>query len=193
MPDLLFQLQMGRGNRSEQIRQRMLSPLPASVASELVAIIRRGGEGSVEDQFHRQAEMNRNVSVPWKRTQDFGTRKAPARTLHDKGSYEAAWTGRGPGGYEQHMAHGVRVGVDRSRFPQVAVFQRSGITPIRVTDKMRGYLARAYGVHLKRSTTTLKVEGRPVSMNRGITSRARPVITRYFLHGDKAAAPAVAA
>lgn len=184
MADLIFQLQAGTGKRTEQIRQRMLQPLPEALCLELGRICQRGGEGSFEEQFAHEAEMNRSVSVRWKRTQDFGSRKAPSKTLHDKGDYERAFTGRGPGSVLKAVPNGVQVGVDRTRFPQVTVFQRSGITIRPVSAKQRFYLGMTYGVWLKKSTRTLKTEGRPVSMNRGITGRARKPVARYFSTGQ---------
>lgn len=193
MPDLFFQLQAGTAPRTAAIRQRMLSPIPEGLALQLGAICQRGGAGSFEEQFLHQTEMTKTVSTRWKETEDFGNRKRPTKTLYRSGKYQAAWTGRGDGSVLQALPNGVRVGVDSNRFPQARVFQRSGITMIPVTDRMRGYLAANFDVHLKKSTTRLKVEGRPVSMNRGITGRARKPVARYFLHGTVSGALGVAA
>lgn len=183
MADLVIQLQEGRAPRTAAIRERMLAPLPDEVIQELGGII-RVGSGSIADQYARQAEMRKAASFPWKRTQDFGNRRAPARTLHRSGALEDAWTGRGPGGFVRRRgARGVEVGVDSARFPQARMFQRGGITMIRVTPRMRALVGMEFGVWMRRDTARVKVEGRPVAMNREILRRARRPVVSYFNHG----------
>ena len=189
MSDLAFQLVEGRAPRTAEIRERMQAPIPAGVKQALAdRAIRKGGPGSIADQYARQAEMSRSVSSMWKRTQPFGRQPAPKRTLHRSGALESAWTG-GPGAITDLASdpYGVAVGVDTRRFPQAAMLQRQGVTMIRVTPKMRAYVGLTFGVWFKRTTTRLKVEGRPVSMNREILGRARTILQRHYLRGEVAA------
>lgn len=186
--DLIFHLQEGRAQRTAQIRGRMQAPLPQSTLLNVAETIRRGGPGSIQDQFRRQAETGMRSSSFWKRTQPFGRRPAPARTLRRTGSLEAAWLGTGAASItETSRANTVRVGVDARLMPQAAVFQRSGITVIQVTPKMRLYVGANFGVWMKRSTTRIKVEGRPVALNRDTLGRARKIVQGYYLHGEGAA------
>lgn len=182
---LTFQLQPGRSPRSLKIAERMRGPLPQSVSLALADVMRRG-PGSTGDQFARQTEMAARASLFWKRTQPFGNRPAPARTLHRTGALQAAWTGTGPGAVTDVRANGVRIGVDRVRFPQARMFQRSGVTAIRITPKMRGFVRGAYGVNFRRDKTHVYVEGRPVSVNVVMLDRARKVVVGYFLKGEAA-------
>jgi hypothetical protein len=183
---LQFQLQPGRSPRSLAIAERMRAPLPASVSLGLAGVMRQG-PGSTGDQFARQAEMGARASIFWKRTLPFGNRPAPARTLHRTGGLQAAWTGTGPGAVTETRHNGVRIGVDRVRFPQARMFQRSGVTPIRVTPKSRVYLGMEFGVWLRKDRTHLYVEGRPLSVNTLMLDRARKVVLGYFLKGEAAA------
>lgn len=180
---LVFQLQEGRGLRSLQIRERMAGPLPTSVTDELADDVMRRGPGSTQDQFARQTEMGARSSRRWKRTAAFGNRPAPTRTLHRTGALEAAWTG-GPGAITERGPRGVAIGVDRVRFPQASVFQRSGLTPVRVTSKSRIFLGMEFGVWLKASTRRMFIEGRPLSVNPVMLERARRVIVGYYVRGE---------
>ena len=182
-----FQLQEGRAPRTVEIRRRMQAPLPGSVTDGMADTMRTGGPGSVADQFARQTEQAMRVGQRWPRTRDFGSRKAPARTLHDKGALEAAWTGRGAGSRTRRLPNGVEIGVDTRLFPQAAMFQRGGITIIRVTPRARLYLGLTFGVWLRKSTRSLKVEGRPVGVNTAMLGRVKKVVGRYYLHGEAVA------
>jgi hypothetical protein len=186
--DLVFSLVEGRAPRTAVIRERMEAPLPRGLKQAIAdRAIRKGGPGSIEDQFRRQAEMGRLSSAPWLRTQDFGSRKAPARTLHRSGALEAAWTG-GPGSVTLvDEPHTIGVGVDSKRFPQAAMFQRNGITVIPITRRMRMFVGMTFGVWFKASKQRILVQGRPVAINREILSRARPMVQGYFLRGQVAA------
>lgn len=188
MTEILFQLREGRAPRTAEIRRRMQAPLPVGVLEQLAETVRRGGPGSVQDQFRRQAETGMTSSSFWKRTEPFGSRPAPSRTLHRTGSLEAAWLGNGPAAItETNRANTVRIGVDARIMPQAAVFQRAGVTMIRVTPKMRAYVGLNFGVWMRRSTTRVRVEGRPVALNRATLGRARKIVSRYYLHGEAVA------
>lgn len=189
MAFLVFQLQPGRGpRRTAQINERMLAPLPQSIGAALAEAIQRGRNcASVEEQFRRQTEIGRGVTLPWKRTRPFGTRPAPARTLHATGALEAAWTGRGAGSVVHFTGRSVSVGVDRVQFPQVTVFQRRSPTLIRVTPKMRMFLGMEFGVWLRSATTSITVDPRRVAINGQILDRARRIVTSYFLRGEAVA------
>lgn len=183
---LVFQLQEGRSERSLRIRERMEQPLPRHVTEALAGVMRRG-PGSVADQFDRQTEMGARASIRWRRTRAFGNRPAPSRTLHRTGALRSAWTG-GAGARTDYRPNGVSIGVDRVRFPQAAVFQRSGITPIPVTRKMRFALGLnpEIGVWLRASTRRLLVQGRPVSVNGVMLDRARKVVMGWYVRGEAA-------
>lgn len=162
--------------------QRMGNMRPAYEAA--VPIIRKG-EGSIEDQYRRQATIGRGGrSTAWPRPKPFGTdAKFQARSLKRTGRYLAAWLGEGPGAEVRIGANSVSVGVDRSAFPQLGVLQASRPTAIKVTQNMRGYLGAVKGVHLRRSTQILIVEPRAFRTNPAMVRRARQALINYVING----------
>jgi hypothetical protein len=153
-------------------------------ALEAMPKIMREGEGSIADQFARQATLEANGRVRnWPRTRAFGTDKPGSAGLLRSGKYVAAWLGKGAGSYTAITSNSVAIGVSPAMFPQEVVFQKDGPTRISVTRKMRGYLAAAKGVHLRATTTSLTLEPRAFRANPVMVRRARQVALNYVING----------
>lgn len=150
----------------------------------------REGPRGISDQFRSGiGYFANNTAKRWEKTKAFGNRPAPtSRTLIRSGAYRDAWMGRGPGAVEGYAQGRFQMGVDRSLFPQVDVFQNSGSTKIRVTDRMRRFLAWAFEVYLKKTTKFLTVPGRPVGVSAEMTARAAQAVKRHILGQREAAA-----
>lgn len=181
MPAVSFSLTVQGGNAPifAEYRRRAADLSPAL---REVPDVMRFGEDSVDDQWRRQTTISLTGSQPWKPTSDFGTRKAPARTLKNRGNYLAAWRGEAAGSVTRITGNSVAVGVDEKVFPQVRVFQRSGPTKQRVTRKQRFYLGMEYGVWL-REGTTLTNEPRAFRVSPGMLRRGRRLLTSYVASG----------
>ena len=149
-------------------------PLLDSRGKQAVKLLRFGTRG-ISDQFKDQTEYRGTGSAPWEKTQDFGTRKAPRKTMQASGGYRAAWLG-GAGGVENISANAIEIGVDRGKFKQVAIHQ--GSAPfVKVYPKkrakggkdwaMRFFLGLTYGVWLtkKRLEMGLKIPRRRLSVS----------------------------
>ena len=149
-------------------------PLLDSRGKQAVKLLRFGTRG-ISDQFKDQTEYRGSGSTPWDKTQDFGTRKAPRKTMQASGGYRRAWLG-GAGGVENISANAIEIGVDRGDFPRVAIHQGSA-SSVRVYPKkrtkggkdwaMRFYLGLTYGVWLtkKRLEMGLKIPRRRLSVS----------------------------
>ena len=149
-------------------------PLLDSRGKQAVKLLRFGTRG-ISDQFKDQTEYRGTGSTPWDKTQDFGTRKAPRKTMQASGGYRVAWLG-GTGGVENISANAIEIGVDRGQFKQVAIHQ--GSAPfVKVYPKkrakggkdwaMRFFLGLTYGVWLtkKRLEMGLKIPRRRLSVS----------------------------
>ncbi len=149
-------------------------PLLDSRGKQAVRTLRFGTRG-ISDQFKDQTEYRGSGSTPWDKTQDFGTRKAPRKTMQASGGYRTAWLG-GPGGVENISANAIEIGVDRGDFPRVAIHQGSApfvkVFPKKRTKggkdwAMRFFLGLTYGVWLtkKRLEMGLKIPRRRLSVS----------------------------
>lgn len=149
-------------------------PLLDSRGKQAVKLLRFGTKG-ISDQFKDQTEYRGSGSTPWDKTQPFGTRKAPRKTMQASGNYRAAWLG-GAGGLENISANAIEIGVDRGQFKQVAIHQGSAasvkVFPKSRTKggkdwKMRFFLGLTYGVWLtkKRLEMGLKIPRRRLSVS----------------------------
>ena len=149
-------------------------PLLDSRGKQAVKLLRFGTRG-ISDQFKDQTEYRGTGSTPWDKTQDFGTRKAPRKTMQASGTYRAAWLG-GTGGVENISANAIEIGVDRGKFKQVAIHQGSApfvkVYPKKRTKggkdwAMRFFLGLTYGVWLtkKRLEMGLKIPRRRLSVS----------------------------
>ena len=149
-------------------------PLLDSRGKQAVRTLRFGTRG-IADQFKDQTEYRGGQAIPWDRTQDFGTRKAPRKTMEASGGYRTAWLG-GAGGVENISANAIEIGVDRGDFPMVAIHQGSA-SSVKVLPKkrtkggkdwaMRFFLGLTYGVWLtkKRLEMGLKISRRRLSVS----------------------------
>lgn len=169
-------------------QQVMAKPLSSTRGQEALKILRFGAKG-VRAQFGDQTEYRGNSSIPWVKGHDFGTRKAPAKTMQGSGAYRSAFLG-GAGAITEITANSVRIGVNAGKFPQVRVHQGAyGSRRIKpkqkVTSgrnkgqwKMRFFLGLTYGVWMKNSTLSkgLKLPRRRVS----VSSTVRRNVAKYL-------------
>ena len=194
-----IQLRPGRGRRFDEIRTRLQRPL-AGRGGTIVAQVMRKGEGSVAAQFKAETELLfRGGRSPWKRTQPFGRRAAPAKTLQRTGALRRAWTGDGPGSLTMTRANRVTIGVDTARFPQAAMFQRLGLTLVRPKQAgprgrsaMGWFLGMRYGVWISeaRLKRGLAIEGRRVSINPAMMKRVKVSLLDWIVTGTASIARA---
>lgn len=133
-------------------------PMLESRGAKAVKLLRTGTRG-ISDQFKDETEYRGSGSSAWKKTQPFGTRKAPRKTMQASGLYRAAWLG-GAGGTEKIEANSITIGVEADKFPRVKIHQGSAasvrVFPKKRTKggkdwKMRFFLGLTYGVWLTRA------------------------------------------
>ena len=126
--------------------------------------------------------------VPWQKTRDFGTRKAPRKTLSRTAALLRAWTGVGLGALERVTDKAATFGVSGLRFPYAAVHRGgagevgTGIAgvPARipVTQRMRFYLGLTFGVWLRSGKRFIEIPRRPHATN---SPEARTRTTALFV------------
>lgn len=145
-----------------------------SRGKQAVRLLRTGTRG-ISDQFKDQTEYRGAQAIPWERTKDFGTRKAPRKTMQATGDYRAAWLG-GTGSVENISQNAIEIGVDRGDFPRVAIHQGSAPS-VKVFPKkrakggkdwaMRFFLGLTYGVWLTKARLEkgLKIPRRRLSVS----------------------------
>lgn len=97
----------------------------------------------------------------WARTQPFGTRPAPSRTLDATGALRAAWAGRGAGRIESITADRAEFGVAGSVFPGAATLRggagdsiNTSPVLIPVTRRRRAFMRHTFGVFVAKSATS---------------------------------------
>lgn len=158
-----------------------------------LATMRNGGEGSTFDQASSQAERTRGGAVlPWKRTQPFGRRPMPIRTLLASGRYRAAITSKAAGTIEIREPHRVGFTLDPTVFPQWRIFQASSPTVIRAKSAHRArngrlamqiFLGLTYGVWIREAKLLegLIVEPRRISTNHPMRRRVAEVYRAYLV------------
>ena len=161
-------------------------PLLESRGVQAVKILRFGTRG-ISDQFKDETEYRGGGSSGWKKTEPFGTRKAPYKTMQAGGTYRRAWLG-GAGGVETISANAIEIGVDRTLFPQVAIHQGSAAS-VRVFPKtrtkggkdwkMRFFLGLTYGVWLTKARIEqgLKIAHRRLSVSTDVRKAIARMIT----------------
>ncbi len=186
-----IRLAEGRAARFGEVRTRMRDLSPAGPA---VVAAMREGDGSVADQFDREAEMTLSgQTIRWRRTKPFGRRPPPAKTLQSSGSYRAAWLGRGAGAVTRIEPFRFVIGADPQVFPQVRVFQRDRPTVVRarrrtVTGKlaMQLYLGFTYGVWISERKLLAGLVNHPrrVAVSGAMVDRVQTVILRYLATGQ---------
>ncbi len=120
--------------RFEAIQRRLADLRPAGDA--VIAAMRKGAAG----QFSAQAEDTLTGSRMWKRSHDFGNRKAPANTLDASGKLKGAWTGSA-GATSRVTENSFAIGVDTGIVPYAAIFQSQ--TPTLIKPKSIGHSTRA--------------------------------------------------
>jgi hypothetical protein len=156
----------------------------------------RLGKGSLAAQFAAQAEFKfRGGRVPWKRTERFGNRPPPPKTLQRTGALKRAWTGRGSGSITIKSPNKVTIGVNTTLFPQAPVFQRLGLTIVRPDSSKpvtRGRTAMGWTLGLRfgawiseaRLKRGLAIEGRRLSVNPVMMSRAKKSLLGWIVTGE---------
>lgn len=179
---------------SERVGGSQREPLQATVAAF---------RGLIREEFDREFwRPPSGPPRPWERTKAFGNRPPPAKTLHRRGALRRAWLGRGAGAIEVYGQRSVTVGVAGSIIPYAAVHRggpgrvraADARRPfrIRVTRRMRGYLAAALGVYLRRTTTHIEIPRRPhASINPELTTRINAIWSAWAV-GRRAPAGAAA-
>lgn len=156
------------------VLQKPLAETRAQQAAKLLRFHVRG----IRDQFTAQAEMRGATTSPWAKSQPFGTKKAPSRTMQGSGDYRRAWLG-GAGSTETVSTNSVTIGVEREMFPQVAIHQGSRMSttvyPKKRTKggkdwKMRLFLGMTYGVWMSKARIEkgLKILRRRLSVSNDV-------------------------
>jgi len=184
----------GFGPRFEAIKKRARSPMTGGGGTLAIQAIQRG-PGSVENQFLSQSTFGRGGGRrPWKKTEAFGSRPAPTFTLVRTGGLMRAWTGRGAGSETFRSQRHVRVGVDRTRFPQAGrlngdrtVFSKARKSGARGRSKMHWFLGMNFGVWIsdkKLRSRGLPVVPRPVGVNPTMLKRVANRVIEWVLEGN---------
>jgi hypothetical protein len=178
--------------RFDEIRRRLERPL-AGGGGTAVATVMRKGPGSVDAQFKAEAEfLFGGGRSPWKKTQRFGNRPAPRKTLQRSGALKRAWTGKGAGSITIRRANRVTIGVEGARFPQAPVFQSRATTIVRPRQmgkggrtKMHWFLGLTYGVWIsdERLRRGLELRPRRVSINPLMLKRASTALLDWVIRG----------
>ena len=173
--------------RLDTLKRRASAAVMREAQAEVFKAAREGPRG-ISDQFRSGVGyFQNNTAIRWEPTKEFGYQRKPTRTLIRTGFYRDAWMGRNDGTVEGYTAGRFNFGVSPAICPQVNVFQKSGVTRIGVTQKMRGFLGFMFGVHLRKSTKVIVVPGRPVGVSAEMVARMAEAIKRHILKGDKAA------
>jgi hypothetical protein len=95
----------------------------------------------------------------WPKTKPFGRREAPAKTLQRTGALLRAYMGTGSGALENIGDRFARFGVDGNVIPYGAIHRRGAVVP--VTEPMRRTLSGVFDVHLRSTTSALRIPARP--------------------------------
>ena len=137
----------------------------------------------MREQFARGVELVGGRQVRWPRTQSFG-RRGHGQNLVLTGKYRAAWLGSGPGALESQSRDKVTIGASPSTFPQVGVFGADRDTLIRVTKRMRLFLAGRFGVFLRATTRRIRLKPRRIGISDGMIASSARVLERYIESGQ---------
>ncbi len=142
----------------------------------------------------RQLDAGGVLGRRWPVRQAFGDRPGGPSSLQRSGKLRRAWLG-GPGSLTQIGPTAASFGIDGDRIPYaaehrgttgqvtLATFRR--VTRIRVTPKMRRYLAAARGVFLRRATRYLKIPARPHGVaSPAIVAEASAIYRSFLLTGE---------
>lgn len=179
------------GARWDEIARRAKDLRPAHDAA--LATMRNGGAGSTFDQASSMATHTQFGGVlQWKRTQPFGRRPMPLRTLLRSGRYRAAITSKAAGTIEIREPHRVGFTLDGSVFPQWKVFQATAPTIIRAKTANRARNGRLmmqvvlglfYGAWIseRKLLEGLVVEPRRISTNPPMRRRVAEVFRAYLV------------
>jgi hypothetical protein len=177
----------GLTDRFATARAVLEKPFAGSTGIAAIAAMRRGGAGSFAQQFAVESEWGMSGQKSWPKTKDFGTRKAPPKTLGG-GPLQAAWLG-GAGSLEtvEQGGRAIAVGVSGSALPYAGVFQRTGPTIIRAKRKtksgqyaMRIFLGLTFGVWITNDKAELGmvVMPRRLGVNRLMLGRIVELIVK---------------
>lgn len=124
----------------------------------------------------------------WARTQPFGNRPPPSRTLDSSGALRAAWAGRGAGRIERISADRAEFGVAGSVFPGASTLRGgAGDTVstadilIPVTHRRRAFVRHKFSVFLANRTTFTRHRPRPhATVNPEVRTRLTTIISAHI-------------
>ena len=132
----------------------------------------RFGPGGFARQFADEAEYYNQTKTPWPRTQPFGSRPAPSKTLVGKGRLRAAWLGGSGAIGKIEFGKRITVGVSGASVPYAGVFQSDIPTIVRAKKKtksgqyaMRIFLGLTFGVWITNDKAKLGMVIRPRRVN----------------------------
>ncbi len=203
MPDsrgfISVNVRIGDAARFDDIVARAEAPFAGETGLAIAGAMREG-PGSTGAQFAGSVELGFNGSRTWPRTQPFGNRAAPARTLVRSGALESAWTGRGAGATTRIGAKNVAIGVDGQLFPQARVFQSTNGAVVRAKKKgarglpaMYWFLGMQYGVWVspwKLASEGFLIRPRAVSLNNAMLGRVQKIVIESLTGKPGKASPA---
>lgn len=127
--------------------------------------------------------------VRWPRTEAFGNRPAPARTMIGSGAYLSAWMG-GAGSVERITRRRAEFGVDSSRFPFARVHRATTTKQLTVAEskrpaeqvvsrRQRWFLGLTYGAWM-RTGAVLRTPRRPhATDNPELRRRMRALVAAW--------------
>lgn len=158
-------------------RERLRNLTPALRRS---VAIRREGIGR---EFAQEAGVNPGGGLTrWRKTSRFGNVEPPAKTMQRSGAMLRALLGSGRGSVERYTEKQAEFGVDGAAFPQARILRQGG--RIRVTDRMRRFLGAVKGVHLRRSTKSIRIPARPYgSPNPATRQRINEAFRDWIVRG----------
>lgn len=176
----------------DRIRKRL--PVSATVMRDIADRVMRQGAGSVMDQRRRQATQTASgATIPWKRSSDFGDRRAAARTLHRTGASDQQWAGASAGSITRATSKKIEIGVTG----YTALYQRPDPWVVKARTLTRGgklamqlELGRRYKAWIRRETLLrgLRNVPRPVAISRRMLERTGTTLIRYLPTGKFKAA-----
>lgn len=194
-------VKVGTAARFDDVLARAEAPF-AGETGRAIAAAMRTGPGSTGEQFAGSREISMSGSTAWRKTQPFGRRPAPARTLVRSGALEAAWTGAGAGATSRFGPKSVAIGVDTNVFPQAAVFQSRNGAVVRARKKgarglpaMYWFLGMQYGVWCdpwKLASTGFLIRPRAVSINPQVLARVQGIVIEGITGKSAKTSPAPA-
>ena len=130
----------------------------------------------------------------WPPKQPFGDEAGGPSRLQKTGVLRRAWLG-GPGSFTRIGPGGGQFGIDGDRIPYAAVHRGTSgpimpatfraITRVRVTPRMRRFLAAAKGVYLRETTRWIVIPARPHGASQKVCDEAARIYREHLLGDDR--------